>query len=332
MSAVLDTTDGQNESGHIAGIYTVGGPCTARPALTNKLDANGCFGGVRIYTRATSLKSITTVDMVPMILRVGRFEHAMYPVLPLQPKAQRMGTLSEATMPCSKKNARKPRARLKLGSMAMHGSARYVDDLNSQSELSDGSYDELTRLVKIMQLPWYNTTYFVGTAQKLQARLIARVMLKDDKSTLSKPVFDQLQGWNSVSLVQEPDSLKCHIVFLGVDTWNDYKIVLVPKSLRGGRKFCGFSGVHAGVSRELEKLTSSEEFQSLIATKLPYCSEVSALGHSLGAALAEIYAACVNHLASGYDDKAMEHLKFDKRMPKLMDEVDPQDVPDITGF
>jgi len=321
------STDG---AGSIIAVYTIGAPRTARPPLRNNLDIKGCFGGIRMYTQHTG-SLVRRVDSVPIVLRVGLFEHALYESLPVSPVNEPMGELKIAILPCSAENSRKPSSI--FGDMSLHPSSVYANYLLDQSALAAGSYDELLRLTRLMQLSNYSTTDYVSNAQRLQARLIARVMLKENRSwmgiDLIRPVSDNAQfGWNSVALLQEADTLNCYISWLGVDTWNDYAEMFVPK----WRDFCGFSGVHAGISLMLEGMTATEEFRLQITPKLSYCSNVASIGHGFGGALAEIYAACVNHLAAGLSDARVNHMKFVKGTPMLQPEVDSNAVPDIDGL
>jgi len=100
-----------------------------------------------------------------------------------------------------------------------------------------------------------------------------------------------------VHLFQHYQNMECVVTFQGssgVDDWMD-NLNYFPAS------FCGFSRqVHAGFADQLRRTVESSGFQS-IRSKLGKCAKVTAVGHSLGGALANLFAACANTGGSSSD-------------------------------
>lgn len=58
--------------------------------------------------------------------------------------------------------------------------------------------------------------------------------------------------------------------------------------------FCGFGGVHRGLSQELRHIVNDDAFVQDVKAKLPSCSSVHLTGHSKGGGLINLIAACAN--------------------------------------
>jgi len=74
------------------------------------------------------------------------------------------------------------------------------------------------------------------------------------------------------------------------------------------------SFVHEGIKNRLLAIIQTDGFQSSIRPMLPLCSKVSVVGHALGGAVAEMFAACASKAPQpgqyGYDDyKDMSWIK-----------------------
>lgn len=122
-------------------------------------------------------------------------------------------------------------------------------------------------------------------------------------------------------LAQHPKSLECVISFKGSDSFTEWQTNLqaTPSA------FCGLvapdetctslgsctarghgSFVHRGFRDWFRQLVKSMNWQTRIQRFLPSCSKVTATGHSLGGAMAEMYATCLAKAPQpgefGYDE------------------------------
>lgn len=150
-----------------------------------------------------------------------------------------------------------------------------------------------------------DVTYQYGIASG-GYRGIAAVQIRDDKFWQVKEDFDWLL------LYQHESSLDCLLTFEGTDRnqeWlNHARVYNVD--------FCGCrSCAHEGWVKEVRVTLESEEYQSNIKTRLPYCKNVMVTGTSMGGALADLYTYCVNS-GSGKDYLLASWIEQE---PKLMD-------------
>merc|ERR1711879_309591 len=108
-------------------------------------------------------------------------------------------------------------------------------------------------------------------------------------------------GWNLVGIAtmpgadrtflhQDPSTLNCIVSFSGSNSVDDW----VHDLAAVGHEWCGFDEVHDGFRVELEHMARSESFKFNVLRKLPKCAELYVTGHSLGGAMAELFAACTN--------------------------------------
>lgn len=314
----------QGSLGYAEALYTIGAPGTAATPLTNARHASGCFQGLRVYSQ-TQFKHIvsTRTKSDPVTWGFNAvYKHAMVPSFALMGEKEYMGDLNKEIQPCSAENSGLPKADF-TPDHGMHSSDWYMSSVAAHSQRSK-SYSRLAKMIKVMQQCWYNTTTLADQADKLGMRLVGRAMAKKD----AKGIFEDI-AWNDVSLVQWPAaSTECYLVWRGVDANKDYRDVLIPKklTLRPGTDFCGFQKVHHGFTDKFRILTQSREFKVQILQNLPKCSKVSSLGHSLGGALSELWAACVNRAPKGDGD--YRAISWTRGRPQVMRQMDPQAAAD----
>jgi hypothetical protein len=102
-----------------------------------------------------------------------------------------------------------------------------------------------------------------------------------------------LPGTDKAGLFKNGD--KCAVVFSGTDdvqdVWQD--ILAFPYD------FCGYK-VHGSFAKELEQFKSSSKWTGLLAN-LQGCSQVYSVGHSLGGAVASLFAGCSGTEADGWE-------------------------------
>merc|ERR1712048_1168869 len=78
----------------------------------------------------------------------------------------------------------------------------------------------------------------------------------------------------------------------------------------GTRSYCGLDHVHNGFVGELEFISKTAIYDRL-KKKLARCDKLTVTGHSLGGALAELFAACINKAVDG-------HLRWQQKEKKVL--------------
>mmetsp|Transcript_174975 Transcript_174975/g.561111 ORF Transcript_174975/g.561111 Transcript_174975/m.561111 type:complete len:140 (-) Transcript_174975:103-522(-) len=127
--------------------------------------------------------------------------------------------------------------------------------------------------------------------------------------------FDGSAGdTDAVSLIQERDTLDCAVIFEGTNSLSEMFTTIVEY----GTGYCGFDNVHVGIRNELWSLTGGP-WETDIKPKLEACNRVLCIGHSLGGALCEVFAACAN--SGHYSDPDYQRLAWGKKMAAQMKEV-----------
>jgi len=94
---------------------------------------------------------------------------------------------------------------------------------------------------------------------------------------------------DQATLFQEPTSLACAIAFVGTHDITQWVVDLNFVS----SEYCGINGVHEGFRNQLQRVTNAPDFSASLQPALASCKDLYVVGHSLGAAQAELYAACI---------------------------------------
>lgn len=134
-------------------------------------------------------------------------------------------------------------------------------------------------------------------------------------------------------LLQDTNSLACSLTFTGSDSDGDWlqNFRFFPSA------FCGFLDegdekhlqdghvfAHRGFRDQVRRLVQSSEYQTYIRPRLSSCTAVMPVGHSLGGAMAELFAACANRAPqrgqAGYTDYA--YIGWKHVQPQLLPELD----------
>jgi len=114
--------------------------------------------------------------------------------------------------------------------------------------------------------------------------------------------------------MQQRDTLDCALVFTGTNSMAD----LPASTTQKGSKYCGFEGVHDGYRFEL--WAQVHVMWPKVRPTLEQCNKVICVGHSLGGALCELFAACANsgHTTEPeFQELAWQKAKSPRRMPSI---------------
>merc|ERR1719469_21854 len=223
---------------------------------------------------------------------------------------------------CSPEAQDKPWYR--LGSMLLHlydryaSMARYVDaNFSAITDMTILNYQnspkEMDKIVaKIESLGWR----LVGVASNKGGIIVG--------------------GDQIVYLTQKPDTLECLVSFQGTDSVKDVFADVVaakaafcglvdPDEKCGLTKKCtvrhkGGSFVHMGFRDHLMRMAKDRSWQTNIRPKLGKCSKLNVAGHSLGGAVAEYFAVCVNRrpAKNSYGWEHFKHMRWLQGTPELM--------------
>jgi len=113
-------------------------------------------------------------------------------------------------------------------------------------------------------------------------------------------------GEDHAHLIQNQQS-ECILTFEGsddaADWYTNFAIWAVP--------FCNLKEkIHNGFRSELMRVVQQPGYLQTIKPKLSSCSKLTVMGHSLGGAVASIFAACANNEAAASDDENFTALKW----------------------
>jgi len=256
--------DGSNAtaSGQISHLFTWGAPHPSHPKMTSK--NGGCFNGYRIINFDRDW-FVDDEDIVPTLLTFTKYNHPHVKTLAVTDTKDPV----KSKWSCGDNPLRYTNVRVSL-----HDKGKYMSNM----ERLNNNYD--------------------------RAKVASKVGLWSSyESDLSKVRANaQTHGWNLVGvakagdedvsyLIQETSTRRCILTFEGSDSFNDW--VNDIKIFR--EDFCGLDPkVHNGFRTELRFMVKSSEWQSNIRSKLGKCSDVDVVGHSLGGAVATLFAGCAN--------------------------------------
>jgi len=314
-------------AGTVAGLYTIGSPSSAWPAMRNTLSKDGCFPGSRAVNRADLPGWVWGIyphvnDYVTWsATRLGWF-HPLMDMIELvgeDPASSVVDTCSFVTTTLPAPDDTR--------AISLHASALYMSNFELLSQAN----------------PSYSLAH-------IMSRFAALVAYIDDPAAAAEEVTNistdwSLVGWaqneghlfrtkDSSCLVQNKDTLDCVLTFQGSEEPSDFVTDLWAFSV----EFCGFadsedydadgnkqpkngsSFVHAGFRNQLMRIVDTEPFQTGLKPKLSKCNQVYVTGHSLGGAMAELFTGCA-HRAPVAGDPGHEHytkIAWTSGTPELM--------------
>lgn len=255
--------------GRVSHVFSFGAPHPSNPKLTKK--GGGCFSGYRI-TAFEDDWMIENEDIVPTLLVPSSYNHPHIQTLVLM-KAKKSGV--KTTWKCGDNPWRFTNPHVDL-----HYKSTYM---SLMKKVTDDKYSRAKEAA------------FVGLDISYE---------NEDKATdmVNKQGWDMLAtaktGEDVSHLVQDPKTKRCILTFEGSDSFDDFVADAKVKRV----SFCGLGQkVHLGFRDELRKVVGSSSWQSKVRSQLGKCSSVDVVGHSLGGAVATLFAACIDD-QNGSDD------------------------------
>mmetsp|Transcript_51805 Transcript_51805/g.150469 ORF Transcript_51805/g.150469 Transcript_51805/m.150469 type:complete len:483 (+) Transcript_51805:3-1451(+) len=263
----------------VRNLVTFGAPAVSYPPLTNP--GGRCIPGLRVYTENNHLTIGLPGKESDAAAMTTNFPHVKTPVLVLR---------GEGDSPSIYEGCPgKPRWPIfGVGSFhdwGIHGLEHYKERL---TRLNVKGFSKAVMKVHLAQTLMNFTGFtYDWTLDNIR---------KDLQS---------VPGWNLVGymdhlgfgedvdrvlVMQRRRSKECVIAFQG--SQGAYDLSSFLKS--GGTGFCGFGNTHTGVRNELWRLTADEKYALHVKPKLAKCAAVDCVGHSLGGALCNLFAACAN--------------------------------------
>jgi len=277
-------------AGGISGLYTYGSPGTALAPLSNTLAKDGKFPGLRLVTQR--LRRIfrglvrTYHDPVPWFAGLVGMKHPNMDLLILP-----VGYTPELHA-TSEDVVRRPRSDMAFW-VNGHFQTTYYRELESHKDTVDSKAWTMLHMSKAVQ-PDLNKNSSVGNARwasKVGWNLVAQ-------SRAAKLGKVDVIVLDNTSLYQDPVSKSCAISFVGTHHLTQW---LVNLRFRRG-KFCGIKNIHRGFRNQVRRVITSKLWKEEVMTALASCPELYLTGHSLGAAQAQLVAACMQKApAEGQD-------------------------------
>lgn len=307
--------------GQIAAFYTFGGPAVASPGLQYPMGSSPCFPGLRVVAaRKANSVLYQQVDPIPLLAGVFGYEHTA----------------------------------IQAAKIFINDNASDIKWANCGESWPEPQTQIIDPLLHIRSLVYVNEALKFPNLGDVVLGVI-RIALNIANMKDQQEAADTIRphGWNLVDtasvddpiwllsdsishLMQEPVTKSCMLTFRGsrsVEDW--YYNVQIPKT-----HFCGFvdvdeecqdnatcatrrtrgSFVHKGFRDHLRQLVASEDWQTKIRPHLSGCSEVIAVGHSLGGAAAMLFGACAAmDLKSGeYGYEDYEQIGWTVGEPRLL--------------
>lgn len=300
---------GRKAEGTVDALYTFGAPGTAKKALMNAAQANGCFPGARVVTAWNYWKGlvkfvqrdlVTWITITPILF--DKFFHARTDVVELR----EWKPSDPLTIPCGSSNDDWPAAQavVDTGTMLqMHG-FRNFPGFYQTGVTNDKLGSAVVTAQKFAWAAYQSLTKAAQTVQSMNHSLLAFLSIPFNSGSS-----------NAAFLAQGPQQ-ECVLSFKGSDPPSVASLNIWLDNFRAApTKFCGMTDVHLGFVNQLNNLITSSGWTDIKA-KLPNCSSVSVMGHSKGGAVAEIFAACANSARAG--DRDYERLKWEKGTPATM--------------
>jgi len=284
-------------------VFTYGAPATHASPFKNLAREDGCFLGLRAYTEdlVGAWDEIKQVDAAAMN---NYYPHAATPSVVLREWKDSIFS------PCNFKEEGHPEWPQRGNNVFEEWRLHQEDDYTERLKRVTIDGKSVTDVE-----PFRTSKFFAELAWKSYDSIenAKAVLRKMGNWTLVSRVEDE-HGTDTdpVMVAQESNTLECAIVFTGTNAGSE----LSTSTTQYGTGYCGFEQCHVGYRNELWTITNNLFPQ--LKPILSSCSKVTCVGHSLGGALCEIFAACAN---SGHtDDPDFQLLAWDTAKPRRLAE------------
>lgn len=336
--------------GNVAMLFTFGAPAPKVKPGVNALSNDGCFPGMRFYTEECHWKSMwgndcwrKRTDFAAGVTKHGHAKMALH-VLWDEPKSLYGG---DHELKCHQTPHdgvyRWPVKGWASPSVALHTMDVYKDRLEKRcprGTCNDVVLERAHRAARISAFI-YDLSNFAEIDRVLAETGSRLVGVADVQDVTSRT------GRDKAILVQD-DALVCTLAFEGTDvaslgevleflssasgylhSWLEYiDGALIWNDLEDVVSFCAEGKddrPEIGFAVELINILKSKQFKQNIKPKLGKCSKLYVSGHSLGGAIAELYASCLNRVAAGEQTNGWgELLGFELEIPAKLPDVREQ--------
>lgn len=260
-------------AGQVSGLWTWGTPGVTRSPLRNAMRGDGVFPGARVVHEGQIwylFSYVTVHDPVCFITEVVGLTHPVMDALIVPTQKSKVPELVGASFATTV-----PRCEL---AMWVVGHSMWYYQNSIQPYVAP--YNE-----EVSTMGWFANAVYSSQYGSSQESLAAAA----GRMGWSLVVRTQSDG-DFTHLFQLPSSLRCVLSFTGTQDLLNWFSNL---DIRLG-SFCGLQGVHQGFANELRRRTQAADWNAKMTPALAACAEVDVVGHSLGGALASLFAACAS--------------------------------------
>lgn len=289
-------------------VYTFGAPATSKVPFRNAATPDGCFPGLRSYTEDL-LGARDEIHQTDAASVFNFLSHSLTSSVCLRWARDSIYT------PCDSKLGLDGHPDWPLNGAQIYQEWRLHKERHYRDRLGRVTIEGRSA---VTEEPF-------ATARKF---MFLAYVIYDNFQSAKARVAREMPSWKIVGLaldkhgddedpiyiVQENSTLDCAVVFSGTNSFGE----LFNSLQTYGTGYCGYTSVHAGYRNELWFLTGRSWMA--LKPKLAQCNRVICVGHSLGGALCEIFAACAN--SGHFDDPDYQRLAWTKNTTAAMPEVD----------
>jgi len=293
-------------AGGISGLYTYGAPGTALVPLNNVLREDGKFPGLRLVTqRVTQFGKFLRKyhDPVPFSAGIIGMKHPHQDLLVVT--VTDLEEYKPTLHPTSLEVVNMPRSDLSFW-VGGHFQPVYHKHLEPYKEQFDIKAWTLLHM-SMAVTPGNNGNSRVGNAA---------YAVKVGWNLVGQSINDKLGSHDIIyrdntTLYQDPATKACTLSFVGTHHITQWLV-----NLRfNPSMFCGIPNVHIGFRNQVRRVIRSKMWSEEVQPKLSSCPELYITGHSLGAAQAQLVAACLQR-APAEGENGWEDYKYLVWIPK----------------